>query len=286
MQQNAILPFLARTLCINFGFNAAKDLFADPTGRENTQIRTFCAIKCLASWNLEKTTTICRERCGGGSYLSGSIIPEGIMGSHSGMTAEGDNRVLMQKVVKDIMTDMVKEIHDVPTMTQCPKRQIPAMKSIANQETLTNLIYYKEILEMKKMKDLVSHKMFEEGKTYFDIWQYEVSDEIQSLAQAFGERFILQNSLLNLAKIKNPGAKKAIEQAIFLHSLNVVRLNVAYYLTNGVISAEAAEELDAVNDAAVKAFVPYMNDCVEALGVPHITHLHSVISRDYEAFNA
>ena len=48
------------------------------------------------------------------------------------MTAEGDNRVLMQKVVKDIMTDMLKERHRMPELTQCPRKQIPAMKSIAN----------------------------------------------------------------------------------------------------------------------------------------------------------
>lgn len=41
------------------------------------------------------------------------------------------------------------------------------------------------------MKDLVSKKMFEEGKAYYDIWMFEVSDEIQSLAQAFGERHML-----------------------------------------------------------------------------------------------
>jgi len=122
LQQNAVLPFLARTIVLNIGYNAGKDLFEDPTGRENEQIRTFCAIKCLTSWNLEQTSTICRERCGGGSYLSGSQIPEGIIGSHSGMTAEGDNRVLMQKVVKDIISDMQKETHRMPEMTQCPKR--------------------------------------------------------------------------------------------------------------------------------------------------------------------
>jgi len=33
------------------------------------------------------------------------MIPNAVEGSHSGMTAEGDNRVLMQKVVKDILTD-------------------------------------------------------------------------------------------------------------------------------------------------------------------------------------
>ena len=59
----------------------------------------------MTTWHLEKTATICRERCGGGSYLLSSMIPEGLIGAHSGMTAEGDNRVLMQKVVKDILAD-------------------------------------------------------------------------------------------------------------------------------------------------------------------------------------
>jgi len=89
------------------GYNKAKDLFADDSpAKEHTRIRSFCAAKCVITWHLEKTATICRERCGGGSYLLSSAIPEGIVSAHSGMTAEGDNRVLMQKVVKDIMSDM------------------------------------------------------------------------------------------------------------------------------------------------------------------------------------
>lgn len=117
LTQNAILPFLARTVVLNIGYNAGKDLFANSVGREHEKIKTFCAIKTLTSWNLEQTSTICRERLGGGSFLSSSIIPEGIQGAHSGMTAEGDNSVLMQKVVKDIMTDMEKGIHKLPAMT-------------------------------------------------------------------------------------------------------------------------------------------------------------------------
>jgi len=49
----------------------------------------------MMGWNLQETATICRERCGGGSYLSNSLIPEGVPSAHSSMTAEGDNRVLM-----------------------------------------------------------------------------------------------------------------------------------------------------------------------------------------------
>lgn len=40
------------------------------------------------------------------------MIGESLFGAHSGMTAEGDNSVLMQKIVKDIMTDVRAKKHD------------------------------------------------------------------------------------------------------------------------------------------------------------------------------
>jgi hypothetical protein len=38
-------------------------------------------------------------------------------------------------------------------------------------------------------------KVMEEGKPFFDVWMYEVSDEIQALATAFGDRFFLESAL-------------------------------------------------------------------------------------------
>jgi acyl-CoA oxidase len=49
----------------------------------------------MISWHCEKASRICRERCGGGSYLAINLIGSALLGSHSGMTAEGDNSVLM-----------------------------------------------------------------------------------------------------------------------------------------------------------------------------------------------
>ena len=46
---------------------------------------------------LQETGTTCRERCGGQGYLSVNRFGHIIGFSHAGMTAEGDNRVLMQK---------------------------------------------------------------------------------------------------------------------------------------------------------------------------------------------
>ena len=97
---------------------------------------------------------------------------------------------------------------------------------------------------------------------------------------------MLENSLIALANCKHEGARATLANTIYLHSLNVVRRNVGWYLINEVISLEAAAELDAAHDAAVKAFVPHMNTALESLGVPHIKQLHAPIARDYVAFNA
>jgi acyl-CoA oxidase len=60
----------------------------------------------LITWNCGDIGNTCRERCGGGGFLKNNRLGDVLEGAHSGMTAEGDNRVLMQKVVKDIMTDI------------------------------------------------------------------------------------------------------------------------------------------------------------------------------------
>lgn len=178
LQQNALLPLLARSVVLNFGFNEAKSFFANPTGRENEIIRICCATKGLVTWNYERVSTVCRERCGGGGYTAHSRIHEGIWGAHSGMTAEGDNRVLMQKIVKDILQDMQNEKYQAPKLTKCPKRGIPAQESVTDLETLVNLIFYREIVETKAMTEALKKKVLEEGKKFYDVWMFEVSDNI------------------------------------------------------------------------------------------------------------
>lgn len=108
------------------------------------------------------------------------------------MTAEGDNRVLMQKVVKDIFSDVQKKIHKMPKLTMCPLKQIPGLKSIATQEVLTNLIYFREQALIKSMGKLMQKKIMEQELKFFDVWMYEVSDEIQAVATSFGDRFMLE----------------------------------------------------------------------------------------------
>lgn len=66
----------------------------------------------------------------------------------------------------------------MPKLTMCPAKQIPGLKSIASLEVLTNLIYHREQALVKSMTKLMSKKIMEQGKQFFDVWMYEVSDEI------------------------------------------------------------------------------------------------------------
>lgn len=75
-----------------------------------------CALKPLCSWHCGETGNTCRERCGGQGFLSANRLGEIIGFSHAGMTAEGDNRVLMQKVAKELLGLMKKGKYTIPAI--------------------------------------------------------------------------------------------------------------------------------------------------------------------------
>ena len=83
-----------------------------------------CIDKTMTGWNLERVASICRERCGGQGYLSVNKFGDYMAIAHAGLTAEGDNRVLMVKICKDMITNITKKGQKLPKMLRCPFRDI------------------------------------------------------------------------------------------------------------------------------------------------------------------
>ena len=160
------------------------------------------------------------------------------------------------------------------------------MKSISSFETLKNLVFFKEIAEIKSFGKIMQKKIMEEGQAFFDVWMYQVSDEIQSLATAFGNRYMLQGALKYLADCTDFNAKELLTATIRLHMLSLVKQDLSWYLLNGSVSEEAAINFDAEFDQAVKDYVPHMNTALTSLGVPETDNRLGPIARDYVAFNS
>lgn len=96
-----------------------------------------------------------------------------------------------------------------------------------------------------------------------------MSDEIMSTATAFGNRFYLQSAIEFMdVECVHPGALRIMGYVIYLFMIKLVKYNAAWYLERGLISREAAKNLDGSYQKAVKDLVPHLNDCVEAFGIP------------------
>ena len=65
---------------------------------------------------------------------------------------------------------------------------------------------------------------------------YQLNDDIQNLAEAFGERFFLQNAWIGYMNCAHTGAKNVLLKVLKLHMVSLLKENLQFYLLNGVLS--------------------------------------------------
>jgi acyl-CoA oxidase len=163
-----------------------KDIYQNPKGYEHELLSLCCVDKTLSGWNLERVASICRERCGGQGYISANRFGDYLSLAHTALTAEGDNKVLMVKVCKDMISNITKKGHKLPQMEKCPFRDIAKMSSVMSPGVLLDLLKFRESSLFEQLMGDIKSKTPQVGK--YNVLMRETSDVMQALALAYGER--------------------------------------------------------------------------------------------------
>mmetsp|Transcript_7004 Transcript_7004/g.12856 ORF Transcript_7004/g.12856 Transcript_7004/m.12856 type:complete len:628 (+) Transcript_7004:217-2100(+) len=272
LQQKALLPLLARTYCLSFAHNYVKDQLASHmTGQSHSSdvVKLCCVIKPLISWNCENTATTCRERCGGQGYLSCNRLGQIISFAHAAITAEGDNRVLMQKVAKELLASGSVDILQ------------------SNAADILSLEGCMELLQTRYAKlhnALLGKLMVLDPSGVFDVWMKQESDLVQATSESFGEYFVYQQTLSTLERMQSPRAKQAVTNLALLYALDCVRSNLAWYLCEELIQTRTAERLHEQIDQLCRSLVPDIPVLLNAFEIP-ADLMQTPIAKDWIKFN-
>ena len=84
-------------------------------------------------------------------FLSSSRFAEYLACAHTCLTAEGDNRVLMHKIVKDLTNAVNKKGYKLLQPRMNVKTQVGTMDDVSQLETLSDLFRFRQIVLLQKL---------------------------------------------------------------------------------------------------------------------------------------
>lgn len=290
LQRNELMPLVAKTYALNFFLNHVQDMYQknNKYGSEAEKaelVRLCCLIKPLVTWHAENTASTCRERCGGQGFLAANRFGEALFGAHAGITAEGDNKVIQQKVAKELLTtvnktDVVKyKIRDsIPNIFK-------KIESLQRSEVLSKPWYHEIFKERENiLLNSLALTLNNNKNRIFDSWMKEESNTIQDLANAHGHRLVIESFINVINKNnKNPEAE-ILEDLLQVYAMTEIKDNIGFYLTKGLVSntdyAKLETKLSKLNNNLGEKSI----DLTKAFGIPDWMH-HAPISNDWVEYN-
>lgn len=310
LYQNQIIPLIVRTLILNVGLNYVRNVYSKFIVAKaksnnfvvnqsdfNQIVRLCCVVKPLLAWHANNVANIARERAGGQGYLSIDRLESGIGTAHAAITAEGDSAVLMQKVSKEYVDDYSKNklaTNVLPKLKSASsiqelKSAVKSSKSIiSNLQILLDLVKARELILLSNlsMKNLQYSKTRED---IYELWMMQASNEIQELAESFGERIFAEQFLesfipsLTDSKGNNETTINKMELCLKLFIYCYLNKYLSFYILENLISIDQAKTLKEEKNGLIKEVNVFSRELLDGFGVPREMVI-APIANDYKEY--
>jgi acyl-CoA oxidase len=278
LQQNALVPYFARIIALEFGAQYAKHLFTSNDPFLSTFI---CVLKPLAGWTVNRFSRIARERMGGAGFLSVNRMSNAIWASDSVLTAEGDNAILMIKVATDLIKQAMSGKYTPPQLSMCPVRHLPNVTDFSSLDLLLELLRAREVFSFRSLSERMQ-KSSEAGASLFEITSQLEAQRLQHLSKSFGERILAEKFLEAIAH--NPRVADVLSLAALLYMLDAVKDDLGWLMTAKLVSAKAALSIVEKWTATIKQFSPLLTKVVEGFDIP-ADLVNAPAAGDYVGYN-
>lgn len=281
LQKRELIPLIARTYALSIGLNYVKDHYTDEEADPLERVVLCSGIKALVTWNCENVVSTCRERCGGQGYLSANRFGEIIGLAHAGVTAEGDNKVLMQKVTKEV-SELIKS----------KKHQLYLGKDYSGSTDLNDLEYLEHLFGVRESKlamnlqNQLGSKM-KDGKSLYQVWMMEESMLIQDCAMAYVERMVLTQFLKAIERA-DASLRPTLIKLCKLFAMQCIQRDIGWYLCHDIISKDHGLQIDQlISTLCADSEEGLGNDVlslIDAFGIPDYV-MAAPIALDWVKFN-
>ena len=280
--QRRLFPALAKAYALDFALKDLVGRFVNRSEADQREVETLAAaLKSYATWANIAALQQCRECCGGQGYLSVNRFADLKADTDIFCTFEGDNTVLMQLVVKSLLSQYRRQFEDMRPFTllkhvaaraaDAVGAPNPGVARLTDAEHLRSTQFLGEALRYREGRLLGSlarrlKQRIDQGMDSFDAL-VECQDHVVSTAHAYAQRLVFESFQEGVASA-DADLAPPLERLLALYGLSAVEADRAWFLEAGYVSGGKSRAIRSqVNELCAELRADAVA-LVDAFGIP------------------
>ncbi len=281
--QRRLLPPLATTYALSFALADLTRRFAERTEETEREVETLAAgLKVYATWANLDALQDCRECCGGQGYLAVNRFADLKADTDVFCTFEGDNTVLMQLVVKSLISDYGRQFEDVRPFTllkylaaraaDAVGEPNPVAARLTDAEHLRGADFQADAFEYRERRLVGAlarrlRQRIADGMDSFHAFT-ECQDHSMAAGRAHVERTLYESFFEGVEVCEDSDLKAALEALLNLFALSRLEADRAWFLEAGYWTGAKSRAIRAQVNELCLELRPMAGDLVDAFGIP------------------